>query len=166
MLVRDVMTRDPIVVPIQAAVRVAAGLLKKNHIGGLPVVDGEKLAGIVTESDILSLLETGNISDDLWLPSPLELIEVPIREYINWEKTKRALSDIGDIPVSSVMSHPVITVTEDTDIEEAASIMLKRKIARLPVVRDEKVVGIITRADIVQGVGSEFEEKMHEGRNR
>jgi CBS domain-containing protein len=159
MRVRDVMTRDPIVVPIQAAVRVAAGLLKKNHIGGLPVVDGEKLAGIVTESDILSLLETGNISDDLWLPSPLELIEVPIREYINWEKTKRALSDIGDIPVSSVMSHPVITVTEDTDIEEAASIMLKRKIARLPVVRDEKVVGIITRADIVQGVGSEFEEK-------
>jgi CBS domain-containing protein len=153
------MTKDPIVVPIQAAVRVAAGLLKKNHIGGLPVVDGEKLAGIVTESDILSLLETGNISDDLWLPSPLELIEVPIREYINWEKTKRALSDIGDIPVSSVMSHPVITVTEDTDIEEAASIMLKRKIARLPVVRDEKVVGIITRADIVQGVGSEFEEK-------
>lgn len=159
MLVRDVMTRDPIVVPIQATVRVAAGLLKKNHIGGLPVVDGEKLAGIVTESDILSLLDTGKISDDLWLPSPLELIEVPIREYINWEKTKRALSDIGDTPVSSVMSHPVITVTEDTDIEEAASLMLKRKIARLPVVREEKVVGIVTRADIVQGVGSGFEGK-------
>jgi CBS domain-containing protein len=152
------MTRDPIVVPHTASVRTAAGLLKKHHIGGLPVMEGDTLAGIVTESDIISLLETGNISDDLWLPSPLEIIEVPIREYINWEKTKRALSDIGDTPVSRVMSHPVVTVTPETDIEEAAGLMLHRHIARLPVVEGGRLAGIVTRADIVQGVGSGFSD--------
>jgi CBS domain-containing protein len=158
MYVREIMTRDPIVVPYTATVRVAAGLLKKHHIGGVPVVDGDMLVGIVTESDIISLLETGNISDDLWLPSPLEIIEVPIREYINWEKTKRALSDIGDTPLSQVMSHPVVTVTAEADIEEAAALMLNRNIARLPVIEGGRVIGIVTRADIVQGVGSGFTE--------
>lgn len=158
MQVREIMTRDPITVPQTAAVRTAAGLLKKHHIGGLPVMNEDALVGIITESDIISLLETGNISDDLWLPSPLEIIEVPIREYINWEKTKRALSDIGDTPVSRVMSHPVVTVTGDTDIEEAAALMLDRHIARIPVVEEGRLTGIVTRADIVQGVGSGFSE--------
>lgn len=157
-LVKEIMTKDPITIDMNAPVRDAAGVMKKNHIGGLPVVDGGKLVGMVTDSDILALLETGRISDDLWLPSPLEIIEVPIREFINWEKTKAALSDIGDTPVSKVMSHPVVTVGEDADIEEAASLMLREGIARLPVMRGSALVGIVTRADIVQGVGAGSEE--------
>ena len=112
-------------------------------------MDGDELAGILTESDIIAQLETGRISDDLWLPSPLEVIEVPIREYVNWEKTKKALTNIGDTPVKDVMTHPVITATEDMDIEAAAALMLKKKIARLPVTRGKKLVGILTQADIV-----------------
>ncbi|MCU0632146.1 MAG: CBS domain-containing protein [Methanolinea sp.] len=154
MLIREIMTRNPVTVQASDPVRDAAALLRKHKIGGLPVMDGEKLVGMITESDILRLLETGKISDDLWLPSPLEVIEVPIREIINWEKTKHALTSIGSVQVRKVMSHPAITIGEDEEIEDAAAVMLSRKIARLPVVRGETLLGIVARADIVRGVAA------------
>lgn len=154
MLVRDAMTKNPVTCAANTPLREAVGLLRKLHVGGLPVMEGDELVGILTESDILAQLETKRLSDDLWLPSPLEIIEVPVREYINWEKTKHALTNIGDTPVKKVMTHRVITATEEMDIEAAAALMLKEGIARLPVVRGKKLVGILTRADIVQAVGA------------
>ena len=151
--VREIMTPDPVTVRVDSPVSEAAGLLRKYHIGGLPVMDGGRVAGIVTETDILSLLDVGDLSDDLWLPSPLEVIEVPVREFINWEKTKRALADIGEMEVRRVMSSPVVAIDEDADIVDAASQMLHEGIARLPVLRDGRLVGIVTRADIVRGIG-------------
>jgi CBS domain-containing protein len=156
MLVKEVMTADPVVVPADAPIREAAGLLRKHKVGGLPVMDAEKLAGVITESDILKLMETPGISDDLWLPSPLEIIEVPIREAINWKHTQKALSHIGDQPVRSVMSSPAITIGEDEEMDAAAALMVRRRIARLPVVRGTKLVGIIARADIVRGLGESY----------
>jgi CBS domain-containing protein len=156
MLVKDVMTADPVVVSADAPIREAAGLLRKHRIGGLPVMDGGMLAGVITESDILKLMKTPGISGDLWLPSPLEVIEIPIREAINWKHTREALSHIGDQPVRSVMSSPAITIGEDEEMDAAAALMVKRRIARLPVVRDGKLVGIIARADIVRGLGESY----------
>ena len=157
MLVKDIMTKNPVTCTINTPLREAVGLLRKNHIGGLPVMDGTELTGIITESDVIAHLETSRISDDLWLPSPLEIIEIPIREFINWEKTKHALTNIGDTPVKKAMTHRVVTATEDMDIEAAASLMLKEGIARLPVLRGKQLVGIVTRADIVQGVGRTYD---------
>jgi len=154
MKIRDIMTRDPITVAADAKVREAARLLRKYRIGGLPVMEGSRVEGIVTETDVLSLLDTGDLSEDLWLPSPLEIIEVPIREFINWEKTKKALTRIGDVEVRKVMSSPVIAIDEDSDIEDAASLMLREGIARLPVLRGDTLIGIVTRADIVRGIGA------------
>ncbi len=153
MKISKVMTRNPITVSADDPVRTAAGLLRVHRIGGLPVMEQDRLVGIITESDIIALLETGRLSDDLWLPSPLEVIEVPVREFVNWEKTKMALTNIGDKKVREIMSHPVITIDEDADIEDAASLMLSHKIARLPVVTEGHLIGIVTRADIVRGVG-------------
>jgi len=151
--VKDIMTPDPVTVRVDSPIREAAGLLRKYHIGGLPVMDGDRVAGIVTETDIISLLDTGSLSSDLWLPSPLEVIEVPVREFINWEKTKRALTDIGDREVRRVMSSPAVTIDEESDIADAASLMLRERIARLPVIRNGRLIGIVTRADIVRGIG-------------
>jgi CBS domain-containing protein len=153
MKISEIMTRNPITVSAEEPVREAAGLLRTHRIGGLPVMEGDSLAGIVTESDIIALLDTGEISDDLWLPSPLEVIEVPVREFINWEKTKAALTSIGDRKVREIMSHPVITISEDAEIEDAASLMLTHRVARLPVVKDGRLTGIVARADIIRGVG-------------
>ena len=153
MKVRDIMTKNPVTVSPDDPVRKAAGLLRNNRIGGLPVMDQGTLVGVITESDIISLLDTGKISSDLWLPSPLEVIEIPIREIVNWEKTKTALTRIGDTHIGKIMSHPVITIDEDADIEEAAARMLAHKIARLPVIHEGKLTGIVAKADIIRGVG-------------
>ncbi len=156
MLVDDAMTKNPVVCSAETSLREVVVLFRKHHIGGLPVMEGTDLVGIVSESDLISLLETERISDDLWLPSPFEVIEVPIREYINWEKTKHALANIGDMPVKKVMTHRVITATGDMDVEAAAALMLKEGISRLPVIKGKKIVGIITRADIINAIGSSY----------
>ncbi|MBR1368749.1 histidine kinase [Methanocalculus chunghsingensis] len=158
MNVEDVMTKDPVTVQSKDTIRDAARIIRERKIGGLPVLDGENLIGMITESDILALLETKGPSEDLWLPSPLEVIEIPIREFFNWEKAKEALSDIGSRPVSSVMSYPIITVDADDSVEEAARIMLRQGVARLPVLQEGKLAGIVTRADIVEGIGRKTEE--------
>jgi CBS domain-containing protein len=162
MKVREIMTPDPIVVKVDTRVREAAGLLRKNHIGGLPVMEDERVVGVVTESDIISLLTVDEPSEDLWLPSPLEIIEVPIREYINWGKTKKALASIGDVEVRLVMTAPAITIEADADIEEAAALMLKEGIARIPVMKDGRLVGIVTRADVVRGIGKTYDAERGE----
>jgi CBS domain-containing protein len=159
MKVRDVMTADPVVVFADATVREAAGLLRKHRVGGLPVMDGEKVVGMITESDILKLMKTPGISEDLWLPSPLEIIEVPLREAINWAHTQKALSHIGDQPVRSVMSSPAITIGEKDDMDAAAALMVEKRIGRLPVIRGRKLVGIVARADIVKGLGESYGSK-------
>jgi len=158
MNVEDVMTKDPVTIQSKDTIRDAARIIRERKIGGLPVLDGENLIGMITESDILALLATKGPSEDLWLPSPLEVIEIPIREFFNWEKAKEALSDIGSRPVSSVMSYPIITVDADDSVEEAARIMLRQGVARLPVLQQGKLAGIVTRADIVEGIGREREE--------
>ncbi len=159
MLVKDAMTTPAIVCSAETPLRDVVALFRKHHIGGLPVMEGREVVGMVTESDLISLLESERISDDLWLPSPFEVIEIPIREYINWEKTKHALRNIGDMPAKKIMTHRVITATEEMDVEEAASLMLKEGISRLPVLRGKTIVGIVTRADIINAIGSSYTEK-------
>ena len=164
MLVADAMTKDAIVCSAETPLRDVVALFRKHHIGGVPVMQGRELVGMVTESDIISLLESERISDDLWLPSPFEVIEIPIREYINWEKTKKALQNIGDIPAKKIMTHRVVTATEEMDVEAAASLMLKEGITRLPVLRGKTIVGIITRADIINAIGSSYSNTEGAGR--
>jgi len=76
---------------------------------------------------------------------------------VNWEKTKTALTHIGDTQVRKIMSHPAITIDEDEDIEAAAARMLSHKIARLPVVHGGHLTGIVAKADILRGVGGTIE---------
>ncbi len=154
MKISEIMTPDPRTVEATATVRDAARIMREHRVGGLPVLDGSRLVGMVTDSDLLALLSTRPPSEDLWLPSPLEIIEVPIREFINWEKTKAALSDIGITTVDRVMSAPPITISEEAEIEEAAALMLREGIVRLPVMRGVALVGIVTRSDIVQGLAT------------
>jgi len=156
MKVREIMTVDPVTISPDDTVRRASSLLRRHNVSGLPVVDENGVVGMVTEADILSLLRADDISSDLWLPSPLEFIEVPIREAINWERTKAALSDIGAVTVRKVMTMPAIVIAPDEEIEKAAAVMLKEGVARLPVVEKGRLVGIVARRDIVQGLGTSF----------
>jgi len=157
MKISNVMNPEPVTCKVDDPVSDAVRLLKENDISGMPVLDGEKLVGVVSESDLLKLLsveeETG-----LWLPSPLEILEIPIRDLIRWEKLQAGAEEIGKRPVSKVMTKKVRTVGPEDTIEKAASMMVRHRINRIPVVDDGKLVGIVTRGDIIEGLGEEDSE--------
>ncbi|MBP2030924.1 CBS domain-containing protein [Methanohalophilus levihalophilus] len=151
--VKEVMISDVIYCSPDDEVSKVARMLKDNNISGMPVVDGDKVVGMISEFDLLKLLEIPEHSD-LWLPSPFEIIEVPIRELISWEETKRMLSDVGAMPVKKLMEKDVYSVSPGNSIEDASTLMAKHKITRLPVLENGVLVGIVTRGDIIRGLGN------------
>ena len=158
MRVREVMNVKPVTVQADASVSDAALILRENKISGLPVLDGERLVGIVSESDLLRLLSVDEEEGGLWLPSPFEIFEVPFRDLVKWERMRSALDEIPKKKVSGVMSRNLHEVGPDDSIEEAAGIMTRHRINRLPVVEDGRLVGIVTRGDIISGLGMRHEE--------
>jgi CBS domain-containing protein len=158
MKVRDVMNVMPVTVQAEAPVSEAARLLRKNKISGMPVLDGEKLVGVVSESDLLRLLSVEEDEGGLWLPSPFEILEVPFRDLVKWEKMHVAIDEIPNKKVMHVMSRNLHEVSPNDSIEEAAGIMTRHRINRLPVVENGRLVGIVTRGDIISGLGTQHAE--------
>lgn len=151
MKVKDVMNSNVVFCRPDNTVREAAKILKDNSISGAPVLDGDELVGIISEADLLKLLIVPE-QGELWLPSPFEVIEVPIRELLGWEETKKMLSDVGLTKVEDIMTPEVHTISSEASVEEASEHMIRHKINRLPVIEDSRVVGIITRGDIIEGI--------------
>jgi len=126
MLVGERMSRPPIVIGPEMSIHDALALFKKERIRRAPVIKGGKLVGIVSDKDLL------NAS-----PSPATTLSVWEMNYL-----------LSKLTVTEVMTKQVITVAEDTPIEEAARIMADNKIGGLPVVKGTRVVGIITETDL------------------
>jgi len=126
MFVRERMSRPVIFVSPEMPIHDALALFKKEHIRRAPVIKDGKLVGIISEKDLL------NAS-----PSPVSSLSIWEMNYL-----------LSKVAVKQVMTKKVLTVTEDTPIEEAARIMADNKIGGLPVMRDGKVVGIITETDL------------------
>lgn len=153
MNVKDVMNSQPVFCQADLPVSEASRMLKENKISGMPVLDGERLVGVISESDLLRLLSTGDDEGGLMLPSPFEIFEVPVRDLIRWERIKRSMEEISTMKVSDVMTKSVRTVSPEDTVEEAASRMTRHRINRLPVVDNGRLVGIVTRGDIIAGLG-------------
>jgi CBS domain-containing protein len=94
----------------------------------------------------------------LWLPSPFEVFEIPFRDLVKWERMQASLKDVTTKKVADVMSRNLHEVGPDDSVEEAASIMTRHRINRLPVVEDNRLVGIVTRGDIISGLGMQHAE--------
>lgn len=136
MKVRDLMTTDPVTTAPDASLKEAARLMVRNQVSGLPVMDGEKLVGILTEGDYLRR------EADREQPYRLSLLEALFGEG---SKDGPAVEK-----VSEVMSEKVHTIGPDASISEAARVMSHKNIKRLPVVdSDGKLLGIVSRADVV-----------------
>jgi CBS domain-containing protein len=157
MKVREVMNSKPVTCQAGDLVSDAAKIMKKKKISGMPVLDEDRLVGVISESDLLRLLSTEE-EGQLWLPSPFEVFEVPFRDLLKWEKLHGSMEDISKKKVSEIMHRNVRQVGPDDSIEDAAAIMTRHKINRLPVVSDGKLVGIITRGDIIAGLGTTNEK--------
>jgi CBS-domain-containing membrane protein len=145
MNVSNMMTPNVLSVPPDATVVVAAQLMLRKQISGLPVIDDHgNLVGIVTEGDFLRRAETDT---GRRRPRWLEFIMGPGRladEYVR----------ISGRKVSDVMTHKVQTVPPDAPLEEVVRLMERHNIKRLPVVDNGKVVGIVTRANLLQAVAN------------
>ena len=135
MKVRDLMTTDPITTTPDAPLKEAARMMVRDKVSGLPVLDDGKLVGIVTEGDVLR--QEANRDQ----PYRLSLLEALFGEG----GAEPAVETVGE-----VMTEPVITITADATISEAARVMSHRKVKRLPVVDDDgDLIGVISRADVV-----------------
>lgn len=154
MKIKDVMNRNVITCKPDDSVSILAKLFKENHISGMPVVEKGNVVGIVSETDLLRLFETPEVSGDLWLPSPFEVIEIPIRNLVRLEEFKKALGDLKLKPVRHIMTKSVHSISPDDGLEEASSRMVKYKVNRLPVIENGKLVGIVARSDIIKGLST------------
>lgn len=147
--VADVMSRDPILAAPEMPLNEVIQILAERHISGLPVVDeADKLVGVISETDLM-WKETGATP-----PAYIMLLDSVI--YLqNPAQYERDLHKVLGQTVGEVMSDHPITTTPDCSLREAARLMHDRKIHRLPVVDDaEKVVGILTRGDIVRAMAA------------
>ena len=143
------MTSPVVSAELDATVIQAAQIMLQKRISGLPVVDKDgRLVGIVTEGDFLRRVETGT---ERRRPRWLEFLIGPGRLADEYTRShSRKLEDV-------MTSDPVI-VSEDAPLEEIVNVMERHQIKRLPVVRGQQLVGIVSRANLLQALASVHRE--------
>jgi len=137
------MTTPVISVPPTASVRDIASLLHGRRISAVPVVDAnERLLGIVSEGDLIRRPEMGTERQPSWW---LRLLADPQESAMAYVKSHGGQA-------TDVMTREVISVSEDAQLEDVAETLEKHRIKRVPVLRDGKLVGIVSRADLLHGL--------------
>jgi CBS domain-containing protein len=145
MIAREIMTRDPIAVPGDTPVEKVAKLLLDNRISAAPVVGADgRLEGIVSEGDLMRRPESGTEPHHSWWLRLITSPEENVTEYLKTHGLKAA----------DVMTRDVVTVNGDETAGEIAQLLERRHIKRVPVVEDGKVVGIVSRADLLRALAS------------
>jgi CBS domain-containing protein len=151
MKAKDVMTSPVISVEPDASIWEAVRVMLQRRISGLPVIDKQgRLVGMVSEGDFLRRAETGT---QRRRPNWLEFLMGPGRladEYTRSHGRK----------IQDIMTPNPLTVTEDTPLDEVVRTMEKRRIKRLPVVRGNEVVGIVSRANLIHALAGIARELM------
>ncbi len=140
---RDIMTRDVITVEPETSVEDAAKLMSKHRVSGLPVVKDGKMLGIVSEKDLI-------VKDKkLHFPEYINLIGGII--YVeSYRKFREEFKKYIAIKVEELMTTEVETIEPDTPVNEIATLMSREEVNRLPVLEDGKLIGIVTRGDLVR----------------
>lgn len=134
MNVADAMSPSVITVSPETPLKDAAAVLARHQISGLPVLDGEDVVGVISEADIVTR-STGS-------REPRGLLATIFGD--------RPAADVGAAHVKEAMSSPAITIAPGRPVSEAARVMVERRVNRLPVVEGARLVGIVTRADVVR----------------
>ncbi|WP_419696770.1 CBS domain-containing protein [Mesorhizobium muleiense] len=143
MKVKDVMATTVVTVSPDNSVRRAAGIMLDKHVSGLPVVDDKgMLVGLISEGDLLRRSELGlpTIAASEHLASSEERANAYVKSHA-WK--------VGD-----VMSRNVITVDEEADLSRVATLMAENGVKRLPVIRNGKLVSIVSRADLLHAIAT------------
>jgi CBS domain-containing protein len=161
MRARDIMTTDPITVPPDTPIEAVAALMADRGISGLPVVDADgRLVGIVTDGDLMRRLSAKEDKPASFFAALLGATADQAMAYARAHGRR----------VRDVMSTNLATVTEDATVEEVAHILETKRIRRVPVLRDGRLVGVVSRADLLRAVmapiGSGAQEEASDPRIR
>ncbi len=141
---RDIMNREVITVTEESTIKELARILTSNQISGVPVLnDSGKLVGVVTESDLIFQTKKVHIPTMITILDSVFYLENPSK--MGEEMKKMAGSKVKDILTPSP-----VTVTEETPLDEIATIMSEKNFHTLPVVNNEKLVGVIGKKDIIR----------------
>jgi CBS domain-containing protein len=153
MRAKDVMTTEVITVGPDTSVHALAALLSERGISGVPVVDADdRVVGIVSEGDLLHRVESGTERQSegrgtrrrsWWLDGIASDRELA-RDYV--KSHARTVKD--------VMTRDVVSVADTTELADIATLLETRRIKRVPVVRDGKLVGIVSRANLVRALAT------------
>lgn len=137
----DIMTRAVVTVAPETEVATVAQLLMDHNISAVPVVDYQgRLVGIISEGDLLGR-SSRKINRASWL-----------RLLTKEPESLEELATARHLKAADVMTRHVISVTDDTSIESLAMLMHQRKLKRVPVLLGGKVIGIVSRADVIKGL--------------
>jgi CBS-domain-containing membrane protein len=141
----DIMTKDVITVKNETTIEELARLLIDHKISGVPVLDDDnKMIGIVTENDLIKKNKRFHIPTIVRLFDAYFLLD---SGKVEDEIKKMVATTVGEIYTKKVLS-----ISEDTTLEEIATIMAEKHIHLLPVLRDNEVVGIVGKADVVRSM--------------
>jgi len=150
----DVMTTRVITVDENATVPEAAKLLATHGISAVPVVDkNDRVIGMVSEGDLLHRAETGTERRRSWWLEMVSSTNQLASDYIKSHSGK----------VKDVMTRDVLSVIEDSPVSDIAVLLETNRIKRVPVLRDGKLVGIVSRANLVRALAMTISEAANEG---
>ena len=141
----DIMVTDVITVTPEADVPTVATVLLTNHISGAPVVDAQgRLVGMISEGDLIRRGEAGTAHERPWWLRLLMGRELLAGEFIR-EHSRR----VGDL-----MTREVVSAAPDTPVADIATLLERHRIKRVPIVEGGKVVGIVSRANLIQALAT------------
>ncbi|MDQ7822090.1 MAG: CBS domain-containing protein [Candidatus Eremiobacteraeota bacterium] len=139
----DVMTREVLKVFPDTPIQEIAKIIHEHRISGVPVVTkGDEIVGIVTEGDLIIKLARPHMPPHIEILGGIFYLRRP-------QDMDEELKKITAVLARDIMTEKVITVTEECEIEDIASIMVSKKINHIPVVREGKLVGIVSRGDLI-----------------
>lgn len=137
---KDIMTTKVVTLSLGNSIKHAAQIMLDHHVSGLPVIgDDENLIGVISEGDLLRRTELG-----------LSRLTAPDQPAAFAEQRAAAYVKSHSWNVGDVMTTSVVKVEEDTSIVQVAALMDEHRIKRLPVMREGKLVGIVSRRDLLR----------------
>ena len=151
--VRDIMQHDPVSVTVADSVETVLHVMRDHDLSGVPVVnEGGRCVGIITEADLVLSQE----GEDFHLPHYFQLFGgiVFLERWSHFEeRARKAYASTAE----DMMTAEPITIEPDATVREAAHIIARRKHNRLPVIEHGRLVGIVTRVDVLDGLAADEE---------
>ena len=145
---KDIMTREVITVQQDTPIKDLAEILWKNRISGVPVLDeNNRVISVVTESDLIDQTKKVHI------PTMISLLDSVIFLESS-KKTEKEIRKMSGNTVGDICASELVTVTEETGLDEIATIMSEKSLHTLPVMEDDKLVGVIGKSDIIRSIAT------------